>query len=43
VKKKSGKMSEGKKREGFVNTFFSVRHATPDVTGQILMSAPAAA
>src|SRR5215204_2387362 len=41
VKKKSGKISEGKKSAGFVKTFLSVRHATPAATGQILMSARA--
>ena len=36
-------MSDGKKSAGFVKTFFSVRHATPEATGQILTSAPASA
>ena len=36
-------MSDGKKSAGFVKTFFSVRQATPEATGQILTSAPASA
>ena len=36
MKKKSGKISDGKKSDGFVKTFFSVRHATPEATGQSL-------
>ena len=39
TKKKSGKISEGRSRDGFVKTFFIVRHATPCATGQNLMSA----
>ena len=31
-------MIEGKSSAGFVNTFFSVRHATPAATGQSLTS-----
>ena len=33
--------TDGKKSDGLVRTFFSVRHATPLATGQSLMSAPA--
>ena len=40
MKKKSGNSSEGKSSDGFVKTFFSVRHATPEATGEsLLMSA----
>jgi hypothetical protein len=42
AKKKSGKISDGNRSAGLVKTFFSVRHATPEATGQILTSAPAA-
>ena len=38
TKKKSGKTSEGSRRDGFVKTFFIVRHATPCATGQNLTS-----
>ena len=41
VKKKSGKMIEGTSSDGFVKTFFNVRQATPEATGQILTSGPA--
>jgi hypothetical protein len=40
MKKSIGNMSDGKRIEGVVSTFFIVRQATPEATGQTLTDAP---
>ena len=38
VKKKSGKTRDGIRSDGFVNTLWSTRQATPSATDKVLMS-----
>jgi hypothetical protein len=39
VKKKSGKISEGMRSDGLVNTLWRTRQATPSATESVLMTA----